>query len=437
MRIQGIQIMTMASNPLDTFKYFIDHQMQMRAIYQPVLIRTVIQMGGSASRSVVAKEIELEDSGRMGDQTAYEDIVMKLPGQVLEDRGWVSFDRITDEYRLTIDITSATEDEVNALIRSCELRIKTYQATGTSGVNGPRKYFALFANPRVYRVEDAIASVEQDLWVTKGRDLAIGDRLLIWRGVGLDGNRGIVGFGEVVSPPQITDDPGNPYWVDPLAGSTTEERVLVKYLPLKNGPLWTEEYPLLQSLSVARARGGTVFNISEDDWGHVIHLARGWPENRPEHDPTGQMHEIQGELEALGEFDPTGVEDARTRIYRQIVLRSGQPVFRQELLDVYEGRCAFTGYDFTGALEACHIVPYQGPDTNHVTNGLLLRADIHTLFDLGKISIRTSDMTLVIADELKEGSYGHLSGSPITLPIDPVACPNVDALNQHRELAGL
>ena len=61
MWVQGIQIMTMASNPLDSFKYFIDHQMQMRAIYQPVLIRTVIQMGGSASRSVIAKEIELED----------------------------------------------------------------------------------------------------------------------------------------------------------------------------------------------------------------------------------------------------------------------------------------------------------------------------------------------------------------------------------------
>ena len=53
------------------------------------------------------------------------------------------------------------------------------------------------------------------------------------------------------------------------------------------------------------------------------------------------------------------------------------------------------------------------------------------------MAVRTSDMTLIIADELKEGSYGHLSGRSITLPIDPVARPNVDALNQHRELAGL
>ena len=47
------------------------------------------------------------------------------------------------------------------------------------------------------------------------------------------------------------------------------------------------------------------------------------------------MREIQSELEAIGEFDPTGVEDARTRIYRQIVLRGGQLAFRQELLGAY------------------------------------------------------------------------------------------------------
>jgi hypothetical protein len=38
---------------------------------------------------------------------------------------------------------------------------------------------------------------------------------------------------------------------------------------------------------------------------------------------------------------------------------------------------------------------------------------------------------------LREGSYGHLSGRSVALPTNPVARPNVDALNQHRELAGL
>ena len=82
-------------------------------------------------------------------------------------------------------------------------------------------------------------------------------------------------------------------------------------------------------------------------------------------------------------FNPESIEDARVRIAASIVQRRGQPEFRRKLLDAYGGRCAVTDYDVEDALEACHIIQYQGPDTNHPTNGLLLRADLHTLFDLG------------------------------------------------------
>ncbi|WP_200883691.1 HNH endonuclease [Archangium violaceum] len=49
----------------------------------------------------------------------------------------------------------------------------------------------------------------------------------------------------------------------------------------------------------------------------------------------------------------------------------------------YGGRCALTDCEEPRVLEAAHIFPYHGPQTNHVTNGLLLRADLHVLFDLG------------------------------------------------------
>ena len=55
--------------------------------------------------------------------------------------------------------------------------------------------------------------------------------------------------------------------------------------------------------------------------------------------------------------------------------------FRDALIGAYAGRCAITGCSVLDILEAAHITPYLGPDTNHVTNGLLLRADLHTLFD--------------------------------------------------------
>lgn len=79
------------------------------------------------------------------------------------------------------------------------------------------------------------------------------------------------------------------------------------------------------------------------------------------------------------QFDPKSVEDGREKIAVSIVKRRGQPEFRRKLLTVYQGRCAISGTDAVEALEAAHIVPYKGAATNHPTNGLLLRADLHTL----------------------------------------------------------
>ena len=50
--------------------------------------------------------------------------------------------------------------------------------------------------------------------------------------------------------------------------------------------------------------------------------------------------------------------------------------FRDKLLPTYGKRCAFTGCDVVNVFEAARIIPYLGQDTNHVTNGLLLRADL-------------------------------------------------------------
>jgi HNH endonuclease len=61
--------------------------------------------------------------------------------------------------------------------------------------------------------------------------------------------------------------------------------------------------------------------------------------------------------------------------------------FRKKLIAAYRGRCAVTDCDAYDALEAAHILPYRGPAFDHVTNGLLRRADIHTLFDLNLIGI--------------------------------------------------
>ncbi len=138
-----------------------------------------------------------------------------------------------------------------------------------------------------------------------------------------------------------------------------------------------------------------------------------------------------------GDFDPSGVEDARKKTLAAIVRRQGQPAFRLALLSAYEGRCAVTGCDVTPALEAAHIVPYKGPETNHAANGLLLRADIHTLFDLGLIAVDEREYKVLVAPHLRHEGYAELAGKRIYLPKIAAKRPNPTALRQHRERAGL
>jgi putative restriction endonuclease len=64
-----------------------------------------------------------------------------------------------------------------------------------------------------------------------------------------------------------------------------------------------------------------------------------------------------------------------------------QRIFKIELLDAYERKCAISGETTIQVLEACHIHPYQNLLSNHVQNGLLLRIDLHRLFDKGLIMI--------------------------------------------------
>lgn len=143
------------------------------------------------------------------------------------------------------------------------------------------------------------------------------------------------------------------------------------------------------------------------------------------------------QLNEAGVFDPEGVVDARERVLSSIVKRRGQPVFRQHLLRAYNGRCAISGCDVVAVLDAAHIVPYRGPDTNHPANGLLLRTDLHTLFDLKLLAVDVKTMTLLVSSELSATCYEEYRGRPITVPDDRQSRPSWEALRQHRQESGL
>lgn len=133
----------------------------------------------------------------------------------------------------------------------------------------------------------------------------------------------------------------------------------------------------------------------------------------------------------FGDFDPNAEQDSRLRVIAAVHRRQGAPRFRKALLHAYQGRCAMTQYDAPAALEAAHIIPYRGPQTNHPTNGLLLRADMHDLFDLGLIAVEASTMRIRLAPDLEGTMYEPYEGEPLWLPRDTVARPNFEALDRH------
>jgi putative restriction endonuclease len=86
--------------------------------------------------------------------------------------------------------------------------------------------------------------------------------------------------------------------------------------------------------------------------------------------------------------------DAREHITRAIRARRGQAAFRQKLRKRFSDTCIITRCGLVDLLEAAHIVPYRGAKDNHPSNGLLLRADIHTLFDLDLLGIHPKTLAV-------------------------------------------
>src|SRR5271168_1183665 len=117
--------------------------------------------------------------------------------------------------------------------------------------------------------------------------------------------------------------------------------------------------------------------------------------------------------------------------------RLGQGAFRVLVTDIYNRRCAITHERTLPALEAAHIRPYGDGGEHEARNGLLLRRDIHSLFDAGYVTV-TPDLHFEVSRRIKEEfnngkHYYALHGKQIEPPLDSRQYPDPDALTWHNE----
>lgn len=118
--------------------------------------------------------------------------------------------------------------------------------------------------------------------------------------------------------------------------------------------------------------------------------------------------------------------------------RLGQGAFRVLVTDAYQRRCAITGERTLPVLEAAHILPFAKSGPNLVSNGLLLRSDLHTLFDQGYLTIaedRRVEVSKRIKEEFENGReyYKHHGQRLLVVPEPQEDQPAPDFLHWHRE----
>jgi putative restriction endonuclease len=117
--------------------------------------------------------------------------------------------------------------------------------------------------------------------------------------------------------------------------------------------------------------------------------------------------------------------------------RLGQGSFRVLVTDAYQRRCSMTGEKTLPVLEAAHIQGVADGGTHSVSNGLLLRADLHTLFDRGYLTV-TPDFSIEVSRRIREEfsngrAYYALHGSKIERPAHAEFTPAATALRWHNE----
>lgn len=117
--------------------------------------------------------------------------------------------------------------------------------------------------------------------------------------------------------------------------------------------------------------------------------------------------------------------------------RLGQGAFRVLVTDTYQRRCAVSGEKALPALEAAHIQPVTEQGKHRIDNGLLLRSDIHRLFDTGYVTV-TPDYKFRASRSLKEDfnngeEYFQFNGTGIWLPRDSDNRPKREFLEWHSD----
>lgn len=119
-------------------------------------------------------------------------------------------------------------------------------------------------------------------------------------------------------------------------------------------------------------------------------------------------------------------------------VRIGQGAFRVLVTDAYTRRCSISGEKTLPVLEAAHIKPYASSGPHHISNGILLRSDMHKLFDNGYLTITTEhkiEVSKRIKEEFHNGReyYQYHGKDLLVLPSKNIEKPDKQFIEWHND----
>jgi putative restriction endonuclease len=181
------------------------------------------------------------------------------------------------------------------------------------------------------------------------------------------------------------------------------------------------------------------------EWGSGIMVGKQYDYTEPDGQRLwGQVRERLQSLSLLIEADAfqpqrhqVSLEKPKFGAPTLVRPRLGQGGFRIEVTEAYSRRCAMTGERTLPVLHAAHIRPYTQQGPHDTRNGLLLRSDLHTLFDLGYMTI-TPDLRIQVSSRIRqEYENGHdyyaLQDKPLKIvPTRPIDLPSPEYIEWHN-----
>lgn len=184
------------------------------------------------------------------------------------------------------------------------------------------------------------------------------------------------------------------------------------------------------------------FFFSESDWIPVpADFSKHAQQGKTYDTSTPQGRALWDEVRLrLASSDLDGVAEPEAPVFGDPVLvrpRLGQGSFRLLITESYERRCAITGEKALPVLDAAHIRPLHRGGVHALDNGLLLRSDIHRLFDSGYVTI-TPDLRFRVSSRLKDEfdngePYYPFDRGEVHLPVDQREHPRSELLEWHAD----